>query len=107
MIDHVGPSKHLLGRGFDYTQDLADASLSYSISSMVMVAILTYSAINVAYSLWLKHAIIVDVLCMVLDFVLRVLRGGWAINVEPTPWILVTTFLLALFLALAKRHHEL
>ena len=51
--------------------------------------------------------VIVDVLSLSLGFVLRALAGGFAINVPVTEWLLVLTLLLALFLALAKRRHEI
>jgi 4-hydroxybenzoate polyprenyltransferase len=66
-----------------------------------------YSVINILYSFWLKHIVIVDVFIISMMFVLRVLSGGVAIDVESSSWLLITTFLLALFLALAKRRHEL
>ncbi|BCA54083.1 decaprenyl-phosphate phosphoribosyltransferase [Nitrospira sp. KM1] len=66
-----------------------------------------YGVMNVAYSLWLKHIVIVDVFSISLGFVLRVFAGGFAINVIPSSWLILATFLLSLFLALAKRRHEL
>jgi len=82
-------------------------ALAFSIDLMLVLLLFLYSAINVMYSLWLKHIVIVDVFVISMTFVLRVLSGGVAINVELTSWLLITTFLLALFLALAKRRHEL
>ena len=64
-------------------------------------------ALNVMYSFWLKHIVIVDVFAIAIMFVRRVLAGGAAVHVELSSWLLITTFLLALFLALAKRRHEL
>ena len=67
----------------------------------------SYLALNLAYSFGLKHKVILDVLSISLGFVLRALAGGYAVNVPVTEWLLVLTLLLALFLALAKRRHEL
>ena len=67
----------------------------------------SYLALNLAYSFGLKHMVILDVLSISLGFVLRALAGGYAVNVPVTEWLLVLTLLLALFLALAKRRHEL
>ncbi len=67
----------------------------------------SYLALNLAYSFGLKHMVILDVLSISLGFVLRALAGGYAVNVPVTEWLLVLTMLLALFLALAKRRHEL
>ena len=66
-----------------------------------------YLALNAAYSLRVKDLVILDVLCIALGFVLRVVAGCIAIPVEISPWILVCTLLLALFLGLCKRRHEL
>jgi 4-hydroxybenzoate polyprenyltransferase len=71
------------------------------------LAALGYLALNVAYSLALKHAVILDVLSIAIGFVLRAVAGALAIEVVFSDWLLVCTILLALFLALAKRRHEL
>ena len=78
-----------------------------SFSHQVLMLIAGYSVMNVAYSLWLKHIVIVDVFCIAIGFVLRVFGGGLAIDVRPSSWLVLATFLLSLFLALAKRRHEL
>ncbi len=62
---------------------------------------------NVAYSIWLKHIAFVDVGVIASGFVLRVLAGAAAIAVPASPWLLVCTVLLAVFLGLGKRAHEL
>ena len=66
-----------------------------------------YLALNLAYSLRLKEIVILDVLSVSLGFVLRAIAGGVAIGVPISDWLLVCTILLALFLALAKRRHEI
>jgi 4-hydroxybenzoate polyprenyltransferase len=65
-----------------------------------------YVTMNVAYTLTLKHFAFVDVLCIASGFLLRVVAGSLAIDVDISRWLLVCTFLLALFLALGKRKHE-
>jgi decaprenyl-phosphate phosphoribosyltransferase len=66
-----------------------------------------YAGINILYSLWLKHVAIVDLMSIASGFVLRVVAGSAAILVEPSHWLLMCTFLLALFLGIAKRRQEL
>ncbi|MCC6450787.1 MAG: decaprenyl-phosphate phosphoribosyltransferase [Candidatus Aureabacteria bacterium] len=68
---------------------------------------LGYLVLMLAYSLFLKHVVIVDVLAIAVGFVLRAAAGGEAIAVEISPWLLICTILLALFLALSKRRHEI
>ena len=60
-----------------------------------------------AYSAYLKHFVILDVLTIAAGFTLRAVAGGAAISVPVSHWLLVCTSLLALFLALSKRRHEL
>src|SRR4030067_606861 len=59
------------------------------------------------YSLSLKHVVILDVLIISMGFVLRAVAGAMVIEVRVSPWFLICTFLLSLFLALGKRRHEL
>jgi 4-hydroxybenzoate polyprenyltransferase len=66
-----------------------------------------YVMINLAYSFGLKHVSLLDVLVISVGFVLRVEAGAAAIEVTPTVWILVCTFLLSMFLALAKRRDDI
>lgn len=68
---------------------------------------LGYLLLISAYSLFLKRIVIVDVLVIAFGFILRVLAGGVAIGVPISEWLFICTFLLALFLALSKRRHEL
>ncbi len=68
---------------------------------------LAYVVLNLAYSFGLKHVVILDVLAISLGFVLRAVAGALAIAVHFSSWLLVCTILVALFLSLAKRRHEL
>jgi len=65
-----------------------------------------YVVLLSAYSAWLKHIVIVDVLTVAVGFVLRALAGTLAIDVAISGWLLICTILIALFLALGKRRHE-
>ncbi len=66
-----------------------------------------YLVILLVYSTLLKHVVIVDVLAIAAGFVLRAVAGAVAVDVPISQWLLVCTTLLALFLALSKRRHEL
>jgi 4-hydroxybenzoate polyprenyltransferase len=69
--------------------------------------LLAYLALNVLYSFGLKNVVIVDVMGVAFGYVLRVLGGAAAIDVEVSAWILLCTIFVALFLAFSKRRHEL
>jgi len=71
------------------------------------VVSVAYLALLTAYSVWLKHLVIIDVLTIAFGFVLRVVAGAVVIGVPISHWLLVCMVLLALFLALSKRRHEL
>ena len=68
---------------------------------------LAYFILNLLYSLHLKHVVIVDVLLIAIGFVLRAVAGACAISVPISPWLYLCTILISLFLALAKRRHEI
>jgi 4-hydroxybenzoate polyprenyltransferase len=67
----------------------------------------TYFVITLCYSFWLKHIVIVDLLTIAAGFVLRAAAGPLVVAVPISPWLLVCTTLLALFLGLTKRRSEL
>jgi 4-hydroxybenzoate polyprenyltransferase len=64
-------------------------------------------ALQAAYTRALKHIVILDVMAIAMGFVLRAVAGGLVIEVLVSDWLLVCTILLALFLGLSKRRHEL
>lgn len=88
---------------------LAAGSLAFGVllGSKFLLVLTTYLVLNQLYSLGLKHVVILDVMIVSLGFVLRVLAGGIAIDVQVSAWLLLCTFFVALFLAFSKRRHEL
>lgn len=81
--------------------------LSFAVRWQFGALALAYFALNVGYTVRLKHVAILDVMCIAIGFVLRAAAGAEAIAVYISPWLLVLTTFLALFLALSKRRHEL
>ncbi len=82
--------------------------LAWLLSPGFELVIMTYFVINMAYSKWLKHIAILDVLIISLGFVLRVGAGVTLIAVERfSPWLYIVMFLLSLFLGFGKRRAEL
>lgn len=66
-----------------------------------------YIALNVLYTFYLKRIAIIDIFFIAFCYVLRVLMGCYVLQVTVSPWIILTTFLLALFLGFGKRYHEM
>lgn len=82
--------------------------ISLALLPHLFLAVLSgYLLLNLAYSLRLKYHAIIDVVCISSGFVLRVLAGGISADVPVSHWIITMTFLLALFLAFAKRRDDL
>jgi len=65
-----------------------------------------YAVLQVLYSFALKDVVILDVMAIATGFVLRAVGGGVVIGVYVSPWLIICTFLLALFLGFSKRRHE-
>jgi len=65
-----------------------------------------YFLLNMAYCIWLKRHAIIDVCTVAFGFVLRILAGGIACDVAVSNWLVLMTFLLALFLSFAKRRDD-
>ena len=80
---------------------------AYLINIQFLGVSLAYFLLIILYSLFLKHIAIIDVLTISSGFVLRAIAGCLAIKVSVSPWLIICAFLVALFLALGKRRHEL
>lgn len=83
------------------------ALLSVGLGAGFAAALASYFALNLLYTFWLKHIVILDVMSISASFVLRVLGGAAAIAVEVSSWLALCTTFVALFLAFSKRRHEL
>lgn len=79
---------------------------SYS-NIKVFTILISYLIMNILYSFKLKNVVIIDVMIITLGFVMRVEAGSFATGVEISPWLLLCTMLLSLFLAINKRKSEL
>jgi len=86
---------------------LAALGGGFAISRFFGLTALAYFVLMAVYSFFLKNVVIVDVLTVSFGFVLRAFAGAVAIDVAFSHWLLICTMLLALFLSLNKRRHEL
>jgi len=84
----------------------ASLGAAFTLSPRFGLVALGYAVLLVAYSLWLKAVVIVDVLTVATGFVLRAIAGAAAVDVDISGWLIICTILVALFLALGKRRHE-
>ena len=80
---------------------------AFALRTSFGLVLVSYLLINIAYSFKLKNVVLLDIMAIAFGFVLRAVGGGLAIGVRLTPWFLLCTLLLALFLAIGKRRHEL
>lgn len=80
--------------------------ISFFFSKELFLVLLSYFLMNITYSLKLKHITIVDIFMIATGFVLRLFAGSSVLNIDLSMWIIIMTFLLALFLAIAKRRDD-
>lgn len=71
------------------------------------LVVLCYALLQTAYTFWLKHATLLDVIAIGLGFVLRAVAGAVVVHVTISPWLVICTFTLCLFLGFSKRRCEL
>lgn len=86
---------------------LSGFGIGYLVSLKVLVILLIYVVINFAYSVHLKHVVILDVFIIASGFMLRILAGTVGIGITPSQWLLLCGLMVALFLGFAKRRAEL
>lgn len=94
------------GKAIALSAVLLVAGLLLSHLSGILLYAGSYILINVLYTVALKHISILDVNLIAVGFVIRVFAGGAIGGLQPTPWIVSITYLLALFLAFAKRRDD-
>jgi len=82
-------------------------ALAASVSPTALAIIVGYAALNVGYSLGLKHVVVLDVFIISAGFMLRILAGTLGVDIEPSHWLLLCGMMITLFLGFAKRHAEI
>lgn len=100
----VSPAVALVAMAIIATGVLA---VAFWLDLYFFVVLASYAALNVAYSFGLKHVSILDILIIAFGFLLRTVAGGLVADVPISQWLVIMIFLLALFLALAKRRDDL
>ena len=86
---------------------LISSVLAFYTSILSLLTVLIYLILNIFYSLKLKNIELVDVVCIALGFILRILAGCFAISVIPSPLVILLTFFFSMFFTFSKRKLEL
>lgn len=82
-------------------------SLSYFSARAILPILIGYLVLNIFYSVCLKHIVILDFIAIVFMYLFRVYAGGLIVNISISPWLLLCTLFLSLFIIIAKRLGEL
>jgi 4-hydroxybenzoate polyprenyltransferase len=86
---------------------MAGLALAYAASPIVLAILLGYGLMNIAYTLRLKHVVILDVFIIATGFMLRILAGTLGIGIPPSKWLLLCGLMVTLFLGFTKRRAEI
>src|SRR5690606_56715 len=81
--------------------------MMFTFNKIFNFTIAGFILLNILYSFSFKHIVILDVFSIAAGFSLRVLAGAFAIDVEISSWLILTTMFISLFLGVMKRHSEL
>lgn len=81
--------------------------LAYAASETVAIILVAYALMNIAYSLRLKHVVILDVFIIATGFMLRILAGTLGVGIPPSQWLLLCGLMVTLFLGFTKRRAEI
>ena len=95
------------GLAFGLVLLLSAGLVSTLLNNEFRFILILYAALNLVYSFGLKRVILVDVFIIAAGFMLRVLGGAFAIDVEVSHWLVLCTLFVSLFLATSKRRGEL
>lgn len=82
-------------------------SLAVFINLKFLILLFVCIFLNLLYTVYIKHIMILDVLFLALFFIIRVLAGAFAVEVTASFWLIICTFMLATFMGFGKRRHEL
>ncbi|MGB8409610.1 MAG: UbiA prenyltransferase family protein, partial [Gallionella sp.] len=86
---------------------IAGLVVAYAASPAVLLILLVYALMNIAYTLRLKHVVILDVFVIATGFMLRILAGTLGIGIPPSQWLLLCGLMVTLFLGFTKRRAEI
>lgn len=86
---------------------LVSLGLGMAISQAALLILLGYMIMNLAYSLRLKHVVLLDVFLIATGFLLRILAGTVGVGIPPSQWLVLCSLMLTLFLGFAKRRAEI
>jgi 4-hydroxybenzoate polyprenyltransferase len=103
----AGVLSHFLALAIAMTLAVVGVSLAFILESLYAGVVLIYLVAMIAYSVYLKRLIIIDILVISLGFVLRAAAGAVVLDVTISPWLYICTTLGALFLGFAKRLNEI
>ena len=81
--------------------------LSLGTSRIVIIILVAYALMNIAYSLRLKHVVILDIFIIATGFMLRILAGTLGVGIPPSQWLLLCGMMVTLFLGFTKRRAEI
>jgi len=82
-------------------------AIAFCLDPKFFAILAIYGVVNVAYSLRLKHMVIVDIMIIAFGFVLRVIAGTVLAEVSPSDWLILCTMTISLFFGFSKRRQEL
>lgn len=80
--------------------------LAYKLSFYFLLCIIALLVLTFLYTVYLKNEVFMDILLISINFVIRAVAGTFIINVSISPWLILCTFFLSVFLSVGKRHAD-